>query len=69
MSLQEILDDYDWQRGATEADFDLSAVESVVGVSKTSGDFAGTNLRGIFRLADGRYAYVFADCDTTRWGW
>jgi hypothetical protein len=48
------------------APFAVEDVEHVVATAEGEGD--GESWVGIFRLRDGRYAYVTAWCDYTGWG-
>lgn len=82
MNLQELKDSYDWREAfacaardgirlvpgyeGSLAPFGLDDVEEVIATSEGQND--GEPWVGVFRLRDGRFAFVSAWCDYTGWG-
>lgn len=46
----------------------MAQVAECLQAAKQEGDYAETNVVGLFRLHDGRYALLTGWCDTTGWG-
>jgi hypothetical protein len=82
MNIEELMDDFDWQEAfacamrddirlvpgytGSVAPFELGDVEEIVAIS--AGENDEESWVGVFRLRDGRFAFVSAWCDYTGWG-
>lgn len=71
VTLDEIKNDDrwgDWSCAFSEAGLDVSDVEEVIEADTCSPEgYGSTNVWGVFKLKSGKYAGLWAWCDTTGW--